>query len=72
LSDLLGEVEVELLPLTMRSTPGKTGFVANILSGTVTVVDLTSMAVIKTLDIDTTPNPAKKFHQGAPGMALVP
>ena len=73
MNELLGEVEVGVLPLTMRSTPdGKTGFVANILSGTVTVVDLTSMAVIKTLDVDTTPNPAKNSHQGAHGMAILP
>lgn len=47
---LLGEAVVELAPLTMRSTvDGKTAFVANIFSGTVTIVDLTSMMVIRTL-----------------------
>lgn len=57
---LLGEVVVELAPLTMRSTvDGKTAFVANIFSWTVTIVDLTSMTVIRTLNIGNAPNPAK-------------
>jgi len=47
---LLGEAVVELASLTMRSTAdGKTAFVANIFRGTVTIVDLTSMMVIRTL-----------------------
>lgn len=70
---LLGEATVELAPLTIRSSAdGKTAFVANIFSGTVTIVDLTTMTVIRTLNIDITPNPAKKFHQGAHGMAIIP
>ncbi|KAK4691226.1 hypothetical protein P7C71_g5725, partial [Lecanoromycetidae sp. Uapishka_2] len=69
---LLGEAPVELGPLTLRSTAdGETAFVANIFSGTVTIIDLTSMTVIRTLDIDITPDPTKKFHQGAHGMALI-
>lgn len=69
---LFGDVAVESIPLTLRSTAdGKIAFVANIFSGTVTIVDLTSMTVIRTLNIDLTPNPSKKFHQGAHGMALI-
>ena len=70
--ELLGEVSIDLMPLTMRSSDdGRVGFVANIFSGTVTVVDLITMTVIRTLDIDLERNPAKKFHQGAHGMALI-
>ena len=69
--DLLGEVAVELGPLTIRpSADGETAFVANIFSGTVTVIDLKSMTVIRTLTIDTTPDPAKANHLGAHGMAF--
>jgi DNA-binding beta-propeller fold protein YncE len=71
--ELLGEVEVGLMPLTLwSSADGKTGFVANILSGTVTVVDLTSMSVVRTLEVDTIPRADKQFHQGAHGMAFIP
>lgn len=70
---LLGEVAVEKAPLTLRaSEDGKTAFVANIFSGTVTVVDLGSMTVVRTLDVDLVRDPAKKFHQGAHGMAVLP
>lgn len=70
---LLGEAEIGLQPLTMRSSQdGRTGFVANIFSGTVTVVDLSSMTVLKTLMVDTKQNPDKKSHMGAHGMAFLP
>ena len=68
--ELLGEVAVDLGPLTIRSSPdGKTGFVANVFSGTVTVIDLSSMTIVRTLNNDTMPNPAKANHLGAHGMA---
>ena len=71
--ELLGEVTIGLGPLTMRSTDnGMTAFVANIFSGTVTVIDLTSMTVIRTLDVDLEPDPTKANHQGAHGMAALP
>ncbi|KAL8817879.1 MAG: hypothetical protein Q9191_008060 [Dirinaria sp. TL-2023a] len=70
---LLGEVAVEKGPLTIRAAAdGKTAFVANIFSGTVTVVDLVSMTVVRTLEVDLTPDPAKNNHLGAHGMALIP
>ena len=66
----LGEVEIELGPLTVRATPdGKTAFVANIFSGTVTIVDLASMTVVRTLEVGTTLDPKKANHLGAHGMA---
>ncbi|MCJ1449155.1 MAG: hypothetical protein MMC23_009674 [Stictis urceolatum] len=70
---LVGEAPLDSVPLTMRSTPdGNIGFVANILSGRVTVVDLITMNVIQTLDVDTQRDPNKKGHQGAHGMAFIP
>ena len=69
---LLREVEVGLLSLTIRSSEdGKTAFVANIFSGTVSVVDLGEMKVVRTLDVDTKRDVSKKFHQGAHGMAII-
>ena len=69
---LIGEVKTESVPLTIRaSADGKWGFVANILKGTVTVVDLTAMTVVRTLDIDQMRDPTKAGHQGAHGMALI-
>ena len=69
---LLGETEIGLLPLTLRSTfDGATGFVANIGAGTVSVVDLSSMKVLKTLEVDTEPTTGGAL-QGAHGMAHFP
>lgn len=68
----IGEVEIGILPLTIRSSPdGKTAFVANIVPGTVSVVDLTSMTVVRTIDVDLKPRSDKQGHQGAHGMALI-
>lgn len=68
----IGEVEIGMLPLTIRSSSdGKTAFVANIMPGTVSVIDLTSMTVVRTIDIDLKPRSDKQGHQGAHGMALV-
>lgn len=69
---LLGETEIGVLPLTLRSTAdGSTGFVANIGAGTVSVVDLLSMKVVKMLEIDTKPT-ATGALQGAHGMVHFP
>jgi len=69
----LGKSEVEMLPLTIRSSfDGKIGFVANIGSGTVTLVDMESMTVLKTLKVDDKPNPTTKALQGAHGMVFFP
>lgn len=68
----LGDTKGDSVPLTLRSSAdGRTGFVANIFKGTVTIVDLRTMMVVKTLLVDTEPNPAKSTHQGARGMALI-
>ncbi|KAF2503358.1 putative surface layer protein [Lophium mytilinum] len=68
----IGEVEVGKFPLSLRSSPdGLTGYVANVFGGTVTVVDLESMSVRRTIDVDTKPRADKAFHQGAHGMALI-
>lgn len=68
----LGDTKVDSVRLTLQtSADGRTGFVANIFKGTVTVVDLTTMMVVKTLLVDTEPNPAKSTHQGARGVALI-
>jgi DNA-binding beta-propeller fold protein YncE len=67
----VGEVEVGMFPLSLRSSSdGSTGYVANVFGGTVTVVDLAGMTVRRTIDVDTKPRAGKDFHQGAHGMAL--
>lgn len=68
----LVSVEVGKVPLTIFSSPdGKKAFVSNISSGTVTIVDMNTMAVEKTLEVDTVPRTDKQLHQGAHGLALV-
>ena len=68
----LGEVEVGLTPLTLRcSTDGRTAFVANVLAGTVSVVDLVEMRMVRTLDVDLVRREDKDFHQGAHGLAVI-
>lgn len=68
----IGEVEIGTLPLTIRHSPdGRTAFVANIFPGTVSVIDLDSMKVLRTLDIDLSPRSDKPLHQGAHGIALI-
>jgi len=70
---MLGEVAVGKGPLTLRSSvDGSVGFVANILEGTVSVVDLDAMSVTRTIDVDVARNLNKQFHQGAHGMAVLP
>jgi DNA-binding beta-propeller fold protein YncE len=69
----LGAVDVELMPLTVFSSPdGSRAFVSNIFSGTVTIVDMDVMKVERTLDVDTVHRQDKAMHQGAHGLALVP
>lgn len=69
--ELLGNVDVGEYPLTLRSSAdGAIGFTANILKGTVTVVDLDSLKVLQTIDVDTSPRADKQGHQGAHGMAI--
>ena len=47
-------------------------YLSSHLLGTVTVVDMTSMSVERTIDVDTMPRADKKYHQDAHGLALVP
>jgi DNA-binding beta-propeller fold protein YncE len=68
----LGSVDTGVLPLTLKSSPdGKTGFVANMGAGTVSVVDLEKMVVKQTLVVDRVLQAGRKFVQGAHGMAFL-
>ncbi|MCF3101344.1 YncE family protein [Streptomyces roseoverticillatus] len=65
--EVVGQVPVGRFPLTITSSPdGRTGYVANVVSSTVTVVDLERMAVITTLEV------ARKGEAGAHGLAYIP
>ena len=69
----VGEVEIGLWPLTIRCTPDeKTAFMTNIAHGTVSVIDLASKTVVKTLEVDTKKVENKSIHVGAHGMAFIP
>ncbi|MFI1970759.1 surface layer protein [Streptomyces cinnamoneus] len=62
-----GHVQVGVFPLTITSSPdGKVGYVANVVSSTVTVVDLERLAVLTTLEVDRLGEP------GAHGLAYIP
>ncbi|WKX73778.1 YncE family protein [Streptomyces sp. XD-27] len=63
----VGQVEVGKFPLTISSSPdGSLGFVANVMSSTVTVVDLRRLRVVTTLEVDRAGEP------GAHGLAYIP
>ncbi|WP_282791929.1 YncE family protein [Streptomyces sp. CC224B] len=63
----VGQVEVGRFPLTITSSPdGSLGFVAGVVSSTVTVVDLRRMRVVTTLEVDRAGEP------GAHGLAYIP
>jgi DNA-binding beta-propeller fold protein YncE len=65
---LAGVTEVGTLPLTVRASgDGRTAFVANLGSGTVTVIDLATMSVSGELD-----NNAAAAYGGTHGMCWVP
>ncbi|MCJ1325338.1 hypothetical protein MMC10_002001 [Thelotrema lepadinum] len=69
----VGEVEIGLWPLTIRCTPDeKTVFMTNIAHGTVSVIDLASKTVVRTLEVDTKKGENKSIHVGAHGMAVIP
>lgn len=62
----LGEVEVGQFPLTITSSPdGRLGYVSANLSSTVTVVDLTTLSLLATLEVDRTD------ISGAHGLAYI-
>ncbi|MFD7236268.1 YncE family protein [Streptomyces syringium] len=65
--EVAGQVEVGRFPLTITSSPdGSVGYVSNVMSSTVTVVDLTLMRVITTLEVGRT------GEAGAHGLAYIP
>ncbi|MFF4989015.1 YncE family protein [Streptosporangium saharense] len=70
------ELEVGLGPTNIVSTPDSTtAFVANLQSGTVSVVDLTTFRVVTTLEVDRGERlPAGRGvpNQGAHGLAYIP
>lgn len=68
-----GAVDVGKIPLTLRSSPdGGLGFVANIHEGSVSVVDLRVMKVIRTLNVDDRIRDISNMCQGAHGMVYWP
>ena len=72
LKTLLGHVDAGIMPLTMRANAdGKVGFVAHAKGGTVNVIDLERMVVLKTLDVDVVESRENKFQTTAHGMALL-
>lgn len=71
--DVLGSVDVGKAPLTLfSSSDGRKAYVANQWSGTVTVVDISSTTVDRTLDVDTVRPAEKAMLNGAHGLAIVP
>ncbi|WP_260867938.1 YncE family protein [Streptomyces sp. SAJ15] len=63
----VGQVTVGRFPLTITSSPdGALGFVANVMSSTVTVVDLHRLQVVTTLGVD------RAGEAGAHGLAYIP
>ena len=68
---LLGHFKAGAMPLTMRSTSdGSMGFVAMAKGGTVNFMDLKTMKIIRTLDVDVVPCAGNKHQPAAHGMAL--
>ena len=71
--ELLAEIELGKLSLTMRATEdGATGFVANCHDGTVSVIDLTSRTLRRTLQVETVYNEANKNICNVRGLAIIP
>ena len=69
----LGEVCAGVLPLTIRtSLDEKLGFLTSVLNGTVTVIDLESKAILRTLEVDGKKRDDKPIHVRAHGMAFIP
>ncbi|GHC34225.1 YncE family protein [Streptomyces cinnamoneus] len=65
--DVVGQVQVGRFPLTITSSPdGSVGYVSNVMSSTVTVVDLERLEVLTTLSVD------RAGEAGAHGLAYLP
>ncbi|EXJ67173.1 uncharacterized protein A1O5_09820 [Cladophialophora psammophila CBS 110553] len=70
---LVGATDIGKMPLTLRASPdGKLGFTANIFEGSVSVVDMSTMEVTKTLVVDTERSKVSNICQGAHGMVYFP
>ncbi|KAM0718976.1 hypothetical protein Q7P37_006048 [Cladosporium fusiforme] len=68
----VGTVETGLIPLTILSDRDRgRAFVSNTLQGTLSVVDLSTMSVQQTLEVDTERRQDKAMHQGAHGLAII-
>lgn len=68
----LGTVELGLVPLTILAHPdGSRAFISNIFDGTVSVLELASMKVLNTIEVDLEKRSDKAMHQGAHGLALI-
>lgn len=67
-----GTVETGLIPLTVLSHPnGDTTYASNVLSGTLSIIDVATMSVKSVLEVDTEKRKDKAMHQGAHGIALI-
>ncbi|MFF2884941.1 YncE family protein [Bacillus toyonensis] len=71
--NVLGTIEVDLLPITMRSsTDGTVGYVSNLRSGTISVLDLVNYKNVHTIEVDPgDPNADPSVNQGAHGIAYI-
>ncbi|KAJ9611421.1 hypothetical protein H2200_004605 [Cladophialophora chaetospira] len=70
---LIGRADIGQMPLTIRSSPdGKLGFAANIFSGSVSVVDVSSFKPLETFVVDTEKSKFSNLCQGAHGMVYFP
>ncbi|KIX92309.1 uncharacterized protein Z520_12055 [Fonsecaea multimorphosa CBS 102226] len=70
---LVGKTKIGSVPLTLRASPdGKLGFTANIFAGSVSVVNMSTVEVIKTLVVDTERSKFSNLCQGAHGMVHFP
>lgn len=68
----IGAVPVGHGPLTLTSdADGKTAFVAGTFAGSVTIVDLEKVEVVRTLEVDSVRRQDKEMHCGAHGMAII-
>ncbi|MGI5350741.1 YncE family protein [Streptomyces sp. CA-250714] len=66
-AELLGQVAVGKFPLTVTSSPdGSVAYVANVVSSTVTVVDLAALRPLTTLSVP------RRGEPGAHGLAYIP
>jgi DNA-binding beta-propeller fold protein YncE len=71
--ELVGQADIGKMPLTLRASPdGKLGFTANIFDGSVSVVDLGTGEVKRTLVVDEMRSEKSGVCQGSHGMVYFP